>query len=112
MDDLISRQDAIDAVMSVPDGNWASKRYAEELEQVPSARPTEEVIDLRGHGTVLRLAIRTTGEWIVERSGNGWNDWLNVTCSVCGKKFERTDKTNFCPSCGADMRGKDHEHDK
>lgn len=39
MSDLISRQVAIDAIMSVPDGNWTSERYADEIKSIPSAEP-------------------------------------------------------------------------
>ena len=45
------------------------------------------------------------GHWIKERP------WLKVHCSECGKDaignhgFDEL-KTDFCPNCGADMRGK------
>lgn len=62
----------------------------------------------------LRVAIEALsdgphGEWIVEYSGNGWNDWTNVTCSVCGEKFEKFGEHNFCPNCRAKMIGGDTE---
>lgn len=28
-------------------------------------------------------------EWIKERQGDGWNDWLNLICPVCGKVHNR-----------------------
>ena len=31
MDDTISRQAAIEAILKVPDGNWSQKRYAQEI---------------------------------------------------------------------------------
>lgn len=47
----------------------------------------------------------TQYEWIVEHSGNGWNDWCNLTCPKCGKKHERVPYYyNFCPKCGVKMR--------
>ena len=53
------------------------------------------------------------GEWIEEYHGNGWNDYWDYTCSNCGKKYERADavlyKANFCPNCGARMKGADDE---
>lgn len=42
-------------------------------------------------------------KWIIEFSGNGWNDWYNCTCPVCMVKFEKFDPTRFCPNCGAKM---------
>jgi DNA-directed RNA polymerase subunit RPC12/RpoP len=56
------------------------------------------------------------GEWIEDYNGNGWNDYWDYTCSNCGKRYERADavlcKANFCPNCGAKMKGADDEHDK
>lgn len=49
------------------------------------------------------------GEWIKEYNGNGWNDYWDYTCPVCGKKYERGDNvlydSFFCPNCGSRMRG-------
>lgn len=42
-----------------------------------------------------------TGEWI--HDGSDWtNRWI---CAKCGYKWF-FDKSNYCPNCGADMRGK------
>lgn len=80
--DLISRQDAIEAVC----GKCSTETRMEcalsgyfccdrrELEALPSAD-------------------RPKGEWIVENH--------EVVCSVCGQNNLETD---FCPNCGADMR--------
>ena len=40
-----------------------------------------------------------SGEWIDER------DPLTLKCSECGYRVMRYNNTNFCPNCGADMRG-------
>ena len=80
--DLIDRQAAIDALRQ---REWLTEDAKEILEdvltQLPSAQP--------------------------ERKGK----WLNVSmdygeCSECGH-YGIT--TNFCPVCGADMRGEDHD---
>ena len=46
---------------------------------------------------------RLHGEWI-SREGNGQKlpFWGRYECSVCG---ECAENNNFCPNCGADMRG-------
>lgn len=44
------------------------------------------------------------GEWI-DRSGGIEGAWNY--CSVCGE--QAIDLYDFCPNCGADMRGKDDE---
>ena len=45
------------------------------------------------------------GEWVLIGNGNGRA--IHWKCSVCG--YETLDAsngdTNFCPNCGADMRG-------
>lgn len=55
------------------------------------------------------------GHWEEEQNGNGWNDYWDYTCSVCGKKYKNADdilyEANFCPNCGAKMDedGKDEK---
>ena len=39
MKELIFKQDAINQIMSVPDGNWKSERYAKEIEKMPAVQP-------------------------------------------------------------------------
>ena len=73
--DLISRQDAIKAVLSVP----MPLRLADEIDEVLRSLPSAD---------------RPKGEWIVENH--------EVVCSICGQNNLETD---FCPNCGADMRG-------
>lgn len=52
------------------------------------------------------------GEWIKKfKYSHGYDDYYNTECSLCGYKAEKSgagDKLsldNFCPNCGADMRG-------
>lgn len=57
----------------------------------------------------VRLAIkaleqtRTKGTWIGEESLDGS---IRYMCDNC-KEFEYVDYYNFCPNCGADMRGEE-----
>ena len=48
-------------------------------------------------------------EWKVEYTGDGWSDYIDVTCMHCYKTIKRGELYDFCPNCGADMRGKKHE---
>lgn len=43
------------------------------------------------------------GEWIYKSAYTGAGFGF-YTCSVCGKPYWQ-DNFNFCPNCGADMRG-------
>ena len=96
MNDLISREAAIDAVRTYYDDEYALADSIEELiEKLPSAQPE-----------------RKKGKWIEE--DDGW-DGVYWRCSECDGAFCLVDGTpkeneyNFCPNCGADMRGEDDE---
>ena len=109
MDDLISRQAAIDAIWEVritPGGELfnAIKRVQEELiKQLPTVQPE-----------------RKNGKWVKARGGwctpGGDPVW---ECSLCGKGVHvygiehgtygsdiADGQWVSCPNCGADMRGK------
>ena len=87
MDDLISRQAAIDLC------DWYDNpSMHDDLEKLPSAQPE-----------------RKKGKWIRVAG-------MNERCSVCNQYFPLSDFTdrpfwiNFCPNCGADMRGEEHDN--
>lgn len=96
MDDLISRQAAIDIFddynVSVENGELeAYSRDRKMLCDLPSAQPE-----------------RKTGKWLSE---NRTMDAFWV-CSVCGFPSEAHAANiiyNYCPNCGADMRDKPKE---
>ena len=92
--DCVSRQQAIDALDGFRCGTKAAWKVIEDL---PSAQPQ-----------------RKTGKWITDTKyyEDGWQDfyYVETRCSVCGvrKRIGWYD-ANYCPSCGADMRGKEKE---
>ena len=101
MQDLISRQAAIDAIRGEIEINGYS-HVVDVLEQLPSAQPEQK-----------------TGKWI-ERKHGYWsfvNDkgerdgWIpSYECSECRSGGWRNPEVmNFCPSCGADMRDEQDE---
>ena len=84
MSDLIERGDAIKALYKY---NFVTKEVIErEIMSIPSAD-------------------RPRGEWI-EQEDDYHHYW---ECSECGMGVGLDDIRNFCPNCGADMRGKDDE---
>lgn len=92
MDDTISRQAAIDAVKQ---REWLTEDAKEILEEVltqlPSAQPE-----------------RKTGRWIPHEDEDG--EHYGDKCSECGEWYVMPyGKTNFCPNCGADMKGDTYE---
>lgn len=84
LDDLISRQAAInvaDAVWSVTGDKNVAKVW-DQIKDLPSAQPE-----------------RKKGEW---SDGYRWQ-----RCSLCKQTGKKS--WNYCPNCGADMRGEQDE---
>ncbi len=79
MNDLIDRQAAIDAIVKVFTKSHARGLIIRCIKEVPSAQKR--------------------GEWIEKKS--------MIYCSECANGFDRIYQAdyNFCPNCGADMRG-------
>ena len=48
---------------------------------------------------------RPHGKWT--HDGSKWK--YRFLCSECGYKLMGEEPTNFCPNCGADMRGDDND---
>ena len=48
---------------------------------------------------VVALKERPRGKWIDE------GDPLTIRCSKCDYRAARYNNTNYCPNCGADMKG-------
>ena len=97
MSNLISRQAAIDGLGEEPpvwyDGEdeiaernqW--RRDVTAIKELPSAQPE-----------------RKKGRWIPHEDEDG--EHYGDKCSECGVWYVMPyGKTNFCPNCGADMRG-------
>lgn len=49
---------------------------------------------------------RLKGEWTYHRNELSCVRWSKWECSACHKRQEY--KSNYCPNCGADMRGEKH----
>lgn len=85
--DLIYREDAKDYARHAMAKGLNVLEY---LDDVPAAN--------------FRPVVR--GRWI--DAMQSCHDSPHVKCSVCGEYYWRYfKKFNFCPNCGADMRGKD-----
>ena len=81
------------------------KKWLEEYGEEPSIRHYVELIDM----AIEALQDRPEGEWTKTVDGNGWNEWWVFKCPLCGATIvdeqSRSWKYNFCPSCGARMKG-------
>ena len=95
--DVIYRSDAIKAVWKpIVNPNAvifdALKRAIEsEISNIPSAQPE-----------------RKKGEWEMKPDPYGFFDEIPV-CSECGCTTKMRETYNFCPNCGARMKGADDE---
>jgi len=89
MSDLVKREDAMRVAM------W----FGRSKEQYPTPFIKKRVME-------IPTADRPRGEWI-DQHENGHGFWVG-TCNQCGKE-NRVD--NFCPNCGAMMKGADDDTD-
>jgi rubrerythrin len=75
----------------------------------PSVYEDEKSIAEALDMAIEALQDRPEGEWTKTVDGNGWNEWWVFKCPLCGAiivdEQSRSWKYNFCPSCGARMRG-------
>ena len=104
-DDLIRRSDAIEAIEVV---DWYHQNKNNDM--VSGANSDEHQAWYKADDIYKALeAIPTIepkrGEWLERNSG--FTKWIR--CSVCDHKFYQGTKTNFCPNCGARMKGADDE---
>ena len=112
MDDLISRQAAIDEIEERKFANRTVIPVVSELNRLegyvlrlPSAQPEPSMEQCAC--CVLCKPERKKGKWI-PICGN-----KACICSECNEEYDHTyefiENWNFCPNCGADMRGEADE---
>lgn len=75
---------------------------------VTSTRPSAEYAEYSKQKEAYELAIksleeRSQGKWIIKPKENSQSAIL--ICNKCGHFIQITSDKNFCPNCGADMRG-------
>ena len=95
---------AIEALQDRPTDRLV-KAFAESLTYEEVIRG-EEYAKGYADGLKEQLADKPTGEWIHDGVDvEGGVDWMH--CSNCGKSDVWADatRTNFCPNCGARMKG-------
>lgn len=132
MTDLISRQDAIEAIMGEPTDAHYPSWYADRIKALPSAEPKTETvlcaladracpfqgkeyawcltcphISEEDRALVKKaIAESRTGEWILNPI---LPDIYRYKCSIC--KSHHRERYDFCPSCGSRMLREDSEEE-
>lgn len=119
MNDSISRQAAIDEFSCcelTPDGGIDANYAIDFLKQLPSTQPevTEEAVKeycrkrnlcIIDSALLKKHASAQHGRWINAYSDMEPNPmFMYGVCSECGFGQSISNKLNYCPNCGADMR--------
>lgn len=112
MDDLISRQAAIDAIGEIHPLDYNAQAIAERIKELPSAHPLDpcETCLHKGKGWDEEPCDGCTGtesKYEPERKKGKWIDGGGtIACSVCHIIWLYR-RTNYCPNCGANMKGEE-----
>lgn len=113
MSDLISRRAAIDALEAIGQNYNLAKAYVVGvIEELPSAQPKRKTGRWIEDAESFYKAVNEKGGGVDENTPYFTDD---IACSECLAKFSVIDneaeRFNFCPNCGADMRGGEDETD-
>ena len=121
MSDLISRQDAIDALSR---GSGCGNSCRKAIENLPSAEHHKLNIAEYIHDFYPDVWRHAEKELEVQPSAQRKGKWIShlishhntpggYDCSACGKWFvignDTAEEYNYCPNCGADMRGNEED---
>ena len=105
--DTINRQAVIDACLKLSEARrkWDTAEGRAEMRGI-------DAVMCAIHDLPSAQPERMRGEWVEDDDGWDGEIWR---CSECDAVFTLNDGTpeengyNFCPNCGADMRGEDDE---
>lgn len=122
-EDLIRRSDAIEALENIPTADkptvirvksiMRKDDYESLADSIRQRALNIPVIVIPHNAELVTTADRPSGEWIGEADGyyNGELIYDTWYCSNCDYVVddEEPPTWNFCPNCGARMKGKDNE---
>ena len=93
MDDLISRQAAIDLMRMALEDDWEPDYATDRINELPSAQPEQK-----------------RGRWLPDNRRDG-GFWVCSECKFPSEAFAADVLYKFCPHCGAYMRGEQDGRD-
>ena len=94
--------DALKETLFIKFGNQLPNGLIDEIDNAPTVKTYCYFCGQTEHG---KIEERKTGEWIYTPNIIGLSEYEGITCSICGE--DSIGDFNFCPNCGADMRGKE-----
>ncbi len=94
-------QEAIDMAISALTEAEIREQYGQNYETDDYVK-LAELVHLN-HELEQQLADRPHGEWVEPQLI--YTDAHKVTCTNCGERVVIVGETNFCPNCGARMKG-------
>lgn len=103
MTDYISRQAAIDAIQSIVEPFAMIEPGTTRV--IGAAVKDADVITVLESLPTADVRENVHGDWDFEEYPDGY---YHSECSICGSWFKEDvflNPYNFCPNCGADMRG-------
>ena len=97
--DLIDRQAAIDTLVKLTTCNGVRELFEYVQEHHLSDMWSGGIVD------AIDAVIGVPSAQPERKTGR----WIDDNCSECGQYVYHGDVRNFCPNCGADMRGEQDE---
>ena len=99
MGKLIDADDLIKRIAQIH-GNLNTKNVGQAIDDTPDATPRQRLL-IDEDGKITPLSERKKGKWYLRDTTRYGR--LPYVCTVCGR--EAIYVYDFCPNCGADMRG-------
>lgn len=112
MDDLISRQSAIEAVGYYSLHSGDKLLFADKpLKELPSAQPTVSPDMAQVLAYECGKAERKHGKWVLHPEVKNIYGGIYIECSECHTKYvvQHIEDEKYCRNCGADMRKGEEE---
>lgn len=102
--DTISRQAAIDALLR------NQEVYSNNFGNDPIDKYTVAIIDNDAQTIAQLPSAQRNGKWIYTKKRLVMGGYVDASeCSICHKRIMPHLKPNYCPNCGAEMKGEEDE---